>query len=779
MKKIFLYTLMLLSSFAFYSCSDKDNGGSPDRQFMTMFRIQDNANVNDTDPYYCKVTGLNTANLYWYKVNDCYGYEIKWFYGSTVQAGGERWAEAEAEGYMKGHVIIDNPDQIQLLIPNLEYSKDYRFAIRVLNSADLNDPKNSPWYGYGTQQNWQDYMGLTTGQRYECPAVPAYIEFFDDTDPDYKTKFKVHINKSTTQCIEWDEDHGVEIKRPYTEEELTVFKQHFKADPADPDSWKVDYFTIKPADETSEAITPYGDGKYVPTAEEWEQGWFLVEGVTPGTLYTVAAWDESIPVKVDASYKNVMERTKADPPAERTIEFIQTMKDTIGGTPYDISEWNVMKIDSIFNNYMNSTTVGEGQTFYLRGGHNYYFNGNPVIIKGFTFATLPKDLEDGKRAVIYLGGLTASQGATNFMTGNDSKNYADPTVQLKMNSVVFKNIDFTSPLAKRFDGTNGLGNYLINMYSSAIGFRLAKLEFDDCSFQNMMRGFYRVQGSYNFNIGNFIINDCVFYNMGPFDASGTGYNYIHFELKGRDKSNLLNNCQITNNVFYNNAHGALISDKNTDVTWAENVRWNVKVSNNTFVNSGNQKSDHYVMGYTGHIPGGSVMEFTNNLIILTKDADDVERPMNCAGWRVTDVRGGDGSGACTFVIGNNWSTNDNLTNGQVLTANQFTATSNSPGKWQNSNPEWYPMGVGELLVHPDNISATELMNKPNPPYHHKGDNARAATDYLSPDGIKGLYYNNTAKVLESDIYKKGIGAPRLRETNPRPIGAPVFNVPGK
>ena len=44
MKKIIIYSLMLLTSVAFYSCKDKDENLSADvsREFMPMFRCDNN-----------------------------------------------------------------------------------------------------------------------------------------------------------------------------------------------------------------------------------------------------------------------------------------------------------------------------------------------------------------------------------------------------------------------------------------------------------------------------------------------------------------------------------------------------------------------------------------------------------------------------------------------------------------------------------------------------------------------------------------------------------------
>lgn len=82
MKKYILFTMMLLSALLFSSCKDDDNiADGVDREFMTMFRMDDNTGRGDSDPYRCQVITVNnhqnSVHLYWYGVNDCAGYELK------------------------------------------------------------------------------------------------------------------------------------------------------------------------------------------------------------------------------------------------------------------------------------------------------------------------------------------------------------------------------------------------------------------------------------------------------------------------------------------------------------------------------------------------------------------------------------------------------------------------------------------------------------------------------------------------------------------------------
>ena len=80
MKKIIIYSLMLLTSVAYYSCSDKDENLSANisREFMPMFRCDNNTGKGSTDPYNCHTISPNSVYLCWYTVDNCVGYEIQW-----------------------------------------------------------------------------------------------------------------------------------------------------------------------------------------------------------------------------------------------------------------------------------------------------------------------------------------------------------------------------------------------------------------------------------------------------------------------------------------------------------------------------------------------------------------------------------------------------------------------------------------------------------------------------------------------------------------------------
>ena len=147
MKKYLLYTLMLLSTLSFGSCKDDDSLSAEDqREFMTMFRKDDNTGRGDSDPYASKTITVNghenSVHLYWYGVEDCAGYEIKYALQPNVSSGlATDWENPD-------NIIEDivvGPDQLDLVINNLEYSTDYRFAIRTLSKKG--EGYHSKWYG--------------------------------------------------------------------------------------------------------------------------------------------------------------------------------------------------------------------------------------------------------------------------------------------------------------------------------------------------------------------------------------------------------------------------------------------------------------------------------------------------------------------------------------------------------------------------------------------------------------------------------------------------------
>ena len=786
MKKILFLSLALLTTLSFYSCKDDDDkgtSGSSDRLFRPMFRNDNSTGKGSNDPYNTVITDYNTANLYWYTVNDAVGYEIMWTTPVAYVSDGEgAWMETvnnENGKSLEGHVVIADPSRYNLIIKNLNYQSVYRFAIRalhsfdatgyqlwngeagvynVLNSSDAawkNDPKNSEWHGMGNLREWADYVALETGAR---TWVPFVIQVSDIT----KTSMKLTLNRNIST---------------YKDSEKDMFYQYWNFVDADKTMLKVDYLTFTANASTPDAKLNPQFVKYEIPASAWNEkgiAEITVDGLSENSAYNIDVWDNSISVPVDACYNTTMKRTKGDPAAPILIKHQVWANDTLGTDPatwniYDISQYQACKIDKVLDNYCSSSITAENQVFYLEGGKTYFVSSNVQVYKGFTIATNPEDLAAGKgRAKFYLSGMTktgSSVNTCNFMLGRQPVAGENASITLDIDSVRFMDLDVNVPQATNYghaqEGLGGaVGNYFMNMYSNGMGINVTTLEWRNCSFQGLIRGFFRIQGSNDFYIQHIRLIGCDFYNCGYYAQTGGDYAYIFGDHNGKTKSNILQDVEVAECVFYNNPKRSVVTDNNRNLVWDESVRWHISLHNNTFVNFCTVANNPILN--TRYNPGGSVLEFYNNVIINTKDAADVNRLMNSAGWDTREIQGGDGSGHVTFNIYNNWTTNDveYLSNGQPFQANAFNATSNAPGKFIKGGEGIYPAGTDELTVHLDeSLRATDLMISPNPKYFI-GETPKG-TDYHTDNGIDGLYYQKTPAVLNSAIYNSGAGCQRL------------------
>lgn len=347
------------------------------------------------------------------------------------------------------------------------------------------------------------------------------------------------------------------------------------------------------------------------------------------------------------------------------------------------------------------------------------------------------------------------------MLGRQPQQGENASIPLDIDSIRFMDLDVNVPLAENFGhGQEGIGkavgNYFMNMYSNGMGINVTLLEWNNCTFQGLIRGFFRIQGSNDFNIHNMKMIGCEFLNTGYYDNGGKGYNIIFADHNGKPKSNILENVLIEDNTFCNTPHGSIITDNNRNLVWDQSVKWNIVVKNNTFVNHATRSAVPFFN--FRYMPGGSSLTIKNNFWTVTKDEADKWRALNCQGCDIRTIQGGDGSGVVTFDIANNWSTNNNLTGGQIFTKGGFSAKSNAPGKFLGSSN--FPSGEDELAVHVDDLSATELMVSPNPQYY-AGEKSNHMEHHT--DNLDGLYFQNTDKVKNSNIYKLGIGASKWRQ----------------
>ena len=245
--------------------------GSLDREFMTMFRKDDNTGKGDNDPYKCQVVNSNDVHLYWYGVKGCAGYELKWALLPAVSSGlASDW---ENPANIIGDTIV-GPDCLDIIIKDLQYSTDYRFAIRTLSAKG--EEYNSNWYGYGSTNEWADYMQLTTDIRYNVPEV---ITVEDIT----KTTFRVKIDRALANAggdESFLKNFEIDANGNFVMQKLKVQASPTNPSAALPDKWK----------------------DYTITDTDFTNGYIDVDGLTQNSVYVVDVENENIPVHWDAIY---------------------------------------------------------------------------------------------------------------------------------------------------------------------------------------------------------------------------------------------------------------------------------------------------------------------------------------------------------------------------------------------------------------------------------------------------------------------------------------------
>ena len=148
-------------------------------------------------------------------------------------------------------------------------------------------------------------------------------------------------------------------------------------------------------------------------------------------------------------------------------------------------------------------------------------------------------------------------------------------------------------------------------------------------------------------------------------------------------------------------------------------------------------------------PKNSTFKIKNNLFVLTKQAADT-RTLYMSGM---DIRNTNGTGV-QFDIQNNYSTNANLTNGQIFTAGPFNSATQGAGVAGGIYNSTGLAGT-QVLLGTNPISPTDLMEDPNPV------TATAGPD-IHKHNVNGLFFKNTDAVKSHEIYTLGIGDPRWR-----------------
>lgn len=733
MKNKILYALLALFCLSFQACKDdeetvpNEDGTISEREFMTMFRKDHNTGKGDDEPYASKVVDLNDIELRWYGVKDCAGYQIRMALQPNVANGAEAWETSAQSGLLLMDTVV-GPDVLYLKIKDLEYSTSYRFAIRTLSLKG--EGFHSKWYGYGDGRHWADWFGMDTEIRYATPDLVVI-------DNITKTSFRLNIDRVAKGQL-------------YDANEFEV----------DADgNFVVHIISVVPSPTNPEAQVPEKWKKYTITKEDFAKGYIDIDGLDMNSVYVVNAENLNNPVHVDAVYNTCTVRTDGEPGEPIFLEHQVDPNDTIPGAV----KYEAMCLDKILTDYTADASLTEGTIFELEGGKAYYFANNPSLCKGMTMRTRPSDLEAGKgHAKIYLNGMSknpdGSAMSCNFMFGRQPQlGEADAPINVK--SVIFEDIDFDCPEATNYADGKATGNYFANMYSNGMAVTFNSFEARRCTFQRMIRGFIRVQGSKRKVFEKLLVEDCLFYNCGYYDNNGRGYAWIAGD--GKDpKSNIFRNMIFRNNTFYDSPRTAFFTDNSKTLAWPGSVRYKITLENNTFVNFSTRSSGRYLFDLR-YLPGGSEIIAKKNLFIQTAAADD-DRSLHFGGM---DIRSLEGTGPreITFDIADNYSVSceeGKQADDKIFTKGAFSAKKNSAGAFLDFTPGVIN-GVEQLTVKVGSVplAPTDLMVDPNPP-HKNGDKDMHET--TTEQLMRGLKFNKTDKVLNHEIYKLGIGDPRWR-----------------
>ena len=787
MKKILNSIMLLLlagtTALTVTSCKDDDDNSSTntDREFMTMF-IVDNTRGKGTDyPYNCGLDARyphgNTVHLYWYGVDDCAGYQIQMALQPKVSGGADAWAKIQGTSDLLLDTIV-GPKVLDLLIKDLQYSTDYRFAIRCLSKLDNNTTDfthASNWYGHGNGRQWQEYVGIATKDRYPTPNA-IYVNQAETTE----TTMHVYLNKTMKQSLGYADDATITDQDDL--DKIEAYQENFNIGENGELGYQI--LTVSPSPNNPNSTVGEKWKRYQITQEDLDRGYIVVDGLTANSVYVIDVIDPRVPVAIDAKYNTCTSRSDGKP-GEPILLKHDELKAQAASLPIPnqtasrtqvfaaAEEFDAAPITPTLYDFIENTQYAEGQTFMLEGGKTYYLDGNDITCKGFVLRTDPADVAQGKRARVICGigkddmytqGTDGEQwnGCPYSMFTFGRQPEAGEGGEIYMKKLAFYDIDFDNPKCYNYgDQQAGLGsptgNYFFNMFSNGMAISLDSLVIENCSFKRLVRGFIREQGV-NYKIWrHVVIHNNLFMDCGYYNQGAGGYCWI--DGSGNNtSSNLYEDMKVTENTFYDSPFPAFFKES-TEVAWVPGTVWNITFSNNTLINF-NTRADGAIFKMRG-LPNGSVYNVKNNLIVLCKKPGDMRVLAQWGGdIRNTQTQPDGSSGKVTLNFENNWSTNNDLTNGSIFSNTPWNSTSNNFGKLVKDGNATLN---GTLEVEVANISATDLMEQPCPPFPattassqhmHRAD----ALDGSAGDTGVNLYFKNK----DNDIYRNNVGAARWR-----------------
>ena len=760
------------------SCKDDDKtSGNTDREFMTMFITENTQGKGSEYPYNCGIDAAyphgNTAHLYWFGVKDCAGYQVQMAYQSKVTGGAAAWASVQGTSDLVLDTIV-GPDVLDLRVYDLPYNTNFRCAIRALSKKDNNVTDfshASKWYGHGEGRQWAEYCGIKTNTRYATPVV-IYVNESEITE----TTMNVYLRSKVADLAEY-----MDMSLDQSKLEVASYFENFHLSADSAFGYK--YLMVSPSPSNPNASVAQKWKKYEITAADRARGYITIDGLSANSTYVIDVVDPTVPISVDAKYNTLTKVTDGKPGAPITLKYDSLMNiadelplpDDNTVKRADVfalaKQYNAAPISPALSDFISDTKYAQGQIFYLEGGKTYYLDGNDRTCKGFTLATRPEDVAKGLRAKI----ISGIGQHPRYSQGTDGKQWQGPYSmfmfgrspepgeggEIRMKKLEFRDLDFDNPEALNYgDNQAGLGtaagNYFFNMYSDGMAVTLDSLVIENCNFKRLVRGFIREQGP-NYKVWNHVlIKNNLFYDCGFYNQNAGGYSWI--AGINQPGSNLYMDMKVIENTFYDSPFPSFFNESNTE-NERDNGTWNITFSNNTLVNFNTRASG--AIFNMRNLPDKSVFTVQNNLLVLCKQAGD----QRVLGFWGADIRGTqekkDGSaGVVTLNFSNNWSTNNDLTNGSIFSAAPWTSTSNNFGKLVK---EGTAIINGTLEVNVASVSATELMVSPCPPTIANTASAQHMHRAEALDGSASEYNVDLhIKHTDNEIVTNNVGAARWR-----------------
>lgn len=768
-KSSIIYTLACTALLC--ACEEEWSASGPNREFQTQFRQESTTGYSEGHNI-CAPENRNDIRLYWFPVDDVYGYEIRYGVGQNLNP---EWVN---DDYLKS-IIIEGADIYTYLVEDLQYNTKYRFAIRCLSNKGLsanptedelrNNSHNSSWYGNGDGSHQSNNCLVTSNTRYYTPTVMKRENVTETTldlvlDLRMKDTQKSSTNYSGTStdedAVEIFGEHAIKIS-----DDLTIYK--------------ADYITFTPSgsNEVYKTIDISGNTDLLTTGETT----ISVDGLQRNTMYVVKAWNNDSDLREgDKPYNTVMVRMKGDAPDAIVIYKKGTNdSDYPGDTIYDDQTGtllNARRIDNILQEFMDDNELAEGTEFQLENGGVYYCANTVTMSKGFTLSC------PTGRATVYMGMGTSYNAANgtysprscNWSFGRNPNEGEDGAIQIE--ALKFENIDFVCEKAVSYEqlnayddngwavSTTGTGNYFINQYSEAMEFTLEGFEVNNCSFKNFIRGWIRVQGANYKIIKRFHVTGCEFSHSGMFKEGGQGYAFISCnESKCAPETNLFVDFEFSNNVVIDWPAALIATQKYTEFEGY----WNINIYNNTFINHGAYRGDAMLDIRNSTPTDGMLLTMRNNLFVATRNGDsDSERPIQSSGLDIRKFSG------VTFDIRDNYSTamfgvEDPLADNSFWTkaANALSSTSRGAGSAEAalaSDMSSANDAIVKVLTKQDGSAmyADDLFVAPRPLGNYTTETTSDNMMHTFKDG--GFVFQQTADVLNSAVYTVGVGASSCR-----------------